>query len=167
MVMNWPLVGHALGVAFFASALAYCRRWPRFYALAIWFGTLSHELTHWLSGGLMAARPMAISVWPRQLPDGSWRYGRVLFANLRWWNKPVVGLAPLALFPLAGWLVWHSTALPLFSVGGLACKLLAVQLLFSAWPSRQDFRHALAGALVMVMLAGAAYGAFLAWRGFY
>lgn len=156
--------GHAVGVALLALAIHECRRWPRAFALAIWPGTLAHELAHFFTGWLLAARPVALSVWPRALPDGSWLYGRVLFANLRWWNKVPVGLAPLSLFPAAGWLVLHSTALPLFSANGLGFKLLAVQLAYAAWPSSQDFRHAVSGLLVMVAIAAAAYGGFLFLR---
>lgn len=98
-----------------------------------------------------------MSVWPRRMPDGAWLYGQVLFTNLRWWNKAPVGLAPLLLIPIGGWLIWYTVTLATFSWGNLALQFLAVQFLFAAWPSRQDLRHAVTGVLVTACITMVVY----------
>ncbi|WP_155638514.1 hypothetical protein [Burkholderia cepacia] len=134
----------ALGMLLLLSQL---RRWRWVFALAVWPGTVAHEALHFGVGALFGARPISFSVWPRKMSDGSLLLGFVQFARLRWWNKLPVALAPLGLLPCSAYLVWMALAVPLLSVGGCALKLLAAQLVLGAFPSGQDWRHAIIGAV--------------------
>ncbi len=155
------LSGHlALGVLLLVFTLR-LRRWPALYAVLTWPGTLAHELLHYLAGLMAGARPVSLTIIPRKETGGIWVLGEVAFARLRWWNSVPVGLAPLALFPLAAWLAAHSLALPLLDWSGAGLKQLTVLCVLAAWPSRQDWAHASLGLFVWLLLA--ALG-FAAWR---
>ncbi|TFW06395.1 hypothetical protein E4K72_10170 [Oxalobacteraceae bacterium OM1] len=117
-------------------------------------GTICHELAHWLVGILTFARPVSLTVIPRRAA-GQWTLGAVRFANLRWYNAAPTALAPMLVLavPLAVafWRVaggWSFGWLDL----GLAF-LLAPQFL-SFWPSRQDWRLALASWPYALLAAG-------------
>lgn len=129
------------------------RRWPWVYALALWPGTVAHELLHYLAGVLSGARPVSINLLPQRQPDGSWTLGSVSFARLRWWNSVPVGLAPMALLPVGAWVVVESVSWPLLSAGGTGLKLAAVHCLLAGWPSRSDWGHAIVGLAVMAVAA--------------
>jgi len=134
-------------------AVRFTRRWPGLFILLTLIGTAAHELLHAFSGLLFAAKPVSLSVIPRRQPDGGWLLGHVHFANLRWWNKLQVGLAPLALVPLGVWFFWRSIPLPLLSWHNVAYTLAAMQCVFSAWPSRQDWVHGLVGFLSLLLIS--------------
>lgn len=137
------------------------RRWPALYAVLTWPGTLAHELLHYVAGLLTGARPVSLTIIPRKETGGIWVLGEVAFARLRWWNSVPVGLAPLALLPLATWLAAQSIALPLLDWSGAGLKQLTVLCVLSAWPSRQDWSHASAGLFVWLLIAALL---FAAWR---
>ncbi len=144
---------HVAMVALLVFALRALRRWPPGYAIALWPGTVAHELLHYAAGLLAGARPVAISLLPRRQADGSWELGSVSFTRLRWWNSVPVGLAPMALLPAGGWMLVESLSWPWLSAGGTGLKFAAVQCLLAGWPSRHDWMHALSGLLVMLLLA--------------
>ncbi len=159
-----PLLAlHALLLLLAMAALLALRRWPYLYLLAIWPGTVAHELLHYLAGLLAGAKPVAFSVLPRRKLEGGWVLGSVTFARLRWWNSVPVGLAPLALMPAGGWLFLHSSNWPLMSVESSGWKLLAVQCLVAGWPSPKDWAQAMVG---LILLAALAAGGYLAWLKF-
>src|SRR6266568_7257714 len=65
-------------------------------------GTIAHELTHFVVGLLLLAKPRGFSIWPTA--EGStWRLGAVSFGNIGLLNGGFVALAPLLLLPIA-WL---------------------------------------------------------------
>lgn len=138
----------------------YLRRWPALYALLTWPGTLVHELLHYLAGLVTGARPVSLTIIPRQQKTSSWVLGEVAFARLRWWNSAPVGLAPLALLPAGGWLVWQSALFPVLDWTGVGFKQLGVLCLMAAWPSRQDWAHAWAGIVAIGLLAAILFSAF-------
>ena len=137
------------------------RRWPAMYAVLTWPGTLAHELLHYVAGLVTGARPVSLTIIPRKETGGIWVLGEVAFARLRWWNSVPVGLAPLALFPLAAWLAAQSITLPLLDWSGAGLKQLTVLCALSAWPSRQDWAHASMGLFVWLLIAALAVAA---WR---
>lgn len=146
------LAPHGLLLALMWALLRWLRRWPRGYAIALWPGTVAHELLHYLAGLLTFARPLSIRLLPRRQADGVWELGSVSFARLRWWNSVPVGLAPIALLPAGGWIWMESASWPLLSGSGAAMKFAAVQCLLAGWPSRRDWAHALIGLLIIAIL---------------
>ena len=149
------LIAHALIIFILIISLRQLRRWPLMFALLTLPGTIAHELLHFIAGLLTGARPVGLSVIPKQQPDGSWHLGVVTFANLRWWNSVPVGLAPLALILLGGWLFFYSATLPLISTQGALLKIVTALCLISGWPSQEDWSHAIKGLLIIVILAAA------------
>lgn len=59
---------HGAAMALMFGALRTLRRWPPVYAIALWPGTVAHELLHYGAGVLTGARPVAISLLPRRCP---------------------------------------------------------------------------------------------------
>jgi hypothetical protein len=142
---------HAMITLALLVAVLWLRRWPLVYACSILPGTIAHELLHFLAGWVSGAKPTSLSIIPRIKTDGGWVLGSVVFTNLRWWNSPLVGLAPLALLPCSVYLFFASMPLPLLSISGAGIKLVAVQFLIAGWPSPTDWAHAIIG-LVVTML---------------
>ncbi len=141
----------ALAIGILALILA-LRRWPWLYAVFTWPGTVAHELLHFAMGLLTGAQPVSLSIVPNRQQDGSWVLGEVRFARLRWWNSIPVGLAPLALLPVGGWLFWEAARLPVWSWHSAGLSLATVQCLCGGWPSRRDWVHAFKGLLVAGLL---------------
>ncbi len=144
---------HGVALVTGCALLLALRRWPRGYAIALWPGTVAHELLHYLAGVLTGAQPVSINLLPRRRANGSWELGSVSFARLRWWNSVPVGLAPMALLPAGGWVLIESASWPLLSAGGAGLKFLAAQCLLAGWPSRRDWAHAMVGLLVIAALS--------------
>lgn len=150
---------HAAALALVLIALRWLRRWPPVYAVALWPGTVAHELLHYAAGLLTGARPVAISLLPRRQANGSWELGSVSFTRLRWWNSVPVGLAPMALLPAGVWVLMESVTSPVLSGDGAAMKLIAAQCLLAGWPSPRDWLHAVVGLLVFAGIALVVLGA--------
>ncbi len=153
--LSWLLAiaPHVAVIVLIWILLRALRRWPWGYAIALWPGTLAHELLHYLAGLLTGARPVSVSLLPRRQADGSWELGSVGFSRLRWWNSVPVGLAPMALLPAGGWVWIESVSWPVMSAGSTGLKLLAMQCLLAGWPSQRDWAHAVVGLLVIAALA--------------
>lgn len=130
---------------------------PTTFALVAWPGTTAHEASHGLVGLLLGAKPCEFSLFPKKAPDGeSWILGYVAFSNLKWWNAPFTAMAPLMLAPIAIWLVaeWAYPWLAKDDLPAAAWRLGVCCLIFQAsWPSRQDFKVAAPGLLVLGLLA--------------
>ena len=154
------LLGHLILIALLFHLMTRLRRWPQLYAVLTWPGTLAHECLHYLAGLLTGARPVSLTIIPRKQTDGSWVLGEVAFVRLRWWNSVPVGLAPLALLPLGGWMAWQSAVLPVLDWSGAGLKQLSVLCVMAAWPSPQDWAHAWKGILVIVLLASISFAIF-------
>ena len=148
---------HAMITLALLIAVLWLRRWPLVYAFSILPGTIAHELLHFLAGWVMGAKPISLSITPRPKAGGGWVLGSVVFTNLRWWNSPLVGLAPMALLPCGAYLLFASIPLPLLSISGAGIKLVAVQSLIAGWPSPTDWAHAIIGLVVTMLFALTAF----------
>lgn len=153
------ILAYLLPAAIVALMLA---RWGRAnlaFAFIALPGTIAHELLHFIVGFLTFARPVRLSLWPHRAADGSYVFGAVVFANLRWWNAAPASLAPLlgfAIAPVVAWLrVRHGFQL---SAWDAMLWLALSQLLMAAWPSSVDWRLSLRSWPLLVI---AAAGAFL------
>ncbi len=153
---NTEISLHAIALLALMLSLLWLRRWPLMFALAIWPGTIAHELLHFFAGWLAGAKPVSLSLVPRRKPEGGWVLGSVSFTRLRWWNSVPVGLAPLALLPGSVYLFMESISLPLLSATGMGIKLVAVQCLIAGWPSPRDWSHAIIGLLMTGLITLAA-----------
>lgn len=118
-------------------------------------GTICHEACHWMVGKLLRGEPVRFTVMPRR-EGRSFVLGSVAFRNLRWYNAFFVGLAPLALLPLAyGLLLWRLGSHPQLAWSEVAVVFLLANLVFAALPSWQDLKIA-ARSPVGWLLLGAA-----------
>ena len=123
-------------------------------------GTIAHELTHFIVGFLLHAKPYGFSIWPQ--PRGNaWTLGSVSFRNIGLFNGAFVALAPLLLLPIA-WLCLIHVLAPLWIEGQwgwwLLAGYLAATALFAALPSFQDLK---VGGRSLLLYA--ALGAVLWW----
>lgn len=109
---------------------------PVFWVVA-WPGTLVHELSHYLVGLVLLARPNNISLLPS---NGGTVHGYVEFDNLAWYNALPTALAPLLGFVAALAIVPHLTWSMAWSNLGL--WWVAVCLVSQSWPSHTDWNAA-------------------------
>jgi hypothetical protein len=123
-------------------------------------GTIAHELSHFVVGALLLAKPHGFSIWPKA-SGNTWTLGAVSFGNVGLLNGAFVALAPLLLLPIA-WLCLVRLLLPLWNGGQWGWWALGGYLtataLFAALPSFQDIK--LGGR--SLLLYGALVG-FLWW----
>jgi hypothetical protein len=123
-------------------------------------GTIAHELTHFVVGLLLHAKPHGFSIWPRPRGNG-WTLGSVSFRNIGLLNGAFVALAPLLLLPIA-WLGLIQVLVPLWIEAQwgwwLLAGYLAATALFAALPSFQDIK--LGGRSLLLY---AALSALLVW----
>jgi hypothetical protein len=134
----------AIDLAFIAAALILihlARRWMLLYALLVLPGTFLHELTHWLVAAVLGGKPTGLQVVPARTERG-WCLGSVGVRRVTWFNAVPIGIAPLALAPVAwialayavsidatSWLHW--AALYVVAIGAASCV-----------PSRADWSMA-------------------------
>ena len=128
-------------------------------------GTIAHELTHFVVGLLLLAKPRGFSIWPRA--EGStWRLGSVSFGNIGLLNGALVALAPLLLLPIA-WLCLVHVLLPLWNDNQwgwwLLAGYLAATALFAALPSFQDIKLGGRSLLLYTALSGFLWWAYTHW----
>lgn len=109
---------------------------PGFWLVA-WPGTAFHELSHYVVGMVLGARPSHISLLPSS--DGT-VHGYVTFENLAWYNALPTALAPLMGFVAALALMPHLTSDMTWSNAGLWWVTIA--LVSQSWPSNTDWRAA-------------------------
>ncbi len=125
-------------------------------------GTFAHELTHFVVGLLLDAKPHGFSIWPRPHGKG-WMLGSVSFRNLSLFNGAFVALAPLLLLPVA-WMSLVHVLVPLWIDGHwgwwLLAGYLAATALFAALPSFQDIKVGGRSILLYVALGA------LVWWGY-
>jgi hypothetical protein len=123
-------------------------------------GTIAHELSHFVVGALLLAKPHGFSIWPKA-SGNTWTLGAVSFGNVGLLNGAFVALAPLLLLLIA-WLCFVHLLLPLWNGGQWGWWALGGYLtataLFAALPSFQDIK--LGGR--SLLLYGALVG-FLWW----
>lgn len=150
------LPGDAYGMYFvlflMTCALVRCSMHPTAFALIALPGTAAHELSHYIAGKLLGAKPASMSLLPKPLGDGRWELGSVGFTNLKWWNAPWTAMAPMLLAPLALALVllW---AYPAWAAGDFLIAAIALYVcatvLQASWPSDRDFEVAFPGLLII------------------
>ena len=119
------------------------------YAVVALPGTLAHELAHYLTALLLAARPTFPSLVPQRTAFG-WRLGSVAFRAGPLRSLPIA-LAPLLLLPLAGWWLLHlmiGSPWPLHAVHAW----IVGALLSACLPSSADMRIALPALAVIALL---------------
>jgi hypothetical protein len=131
-----------LGLAFLVSAFP---------------ATLAHELMHLGIALITNGRPSALRLLPRRSARG-YTLGSVTCSNVRWYNGLFIGLAPLALLPLAAELFrWRVRLGPAADVSEAAWAYGIASLVLAALPSWQDLRIALISSwLLLAVAAGAA-----------
>lgn len=125
--------------------------------------TATHELSHFIVGLLLNAKPIGFSLIPRRTSETEWTLGSVNFQNIRWFNGLPIGMAPLLL------LVPFYVRLPKdftlsdfrYTTGAdLFFWLVLAYILPAAIPSKTDLKvgfGSAAPALILAAIAGAAY----------
>ena len=93
-------------------------------------GTIAHELTHFIVGALLLAKPRVFSVWPKAV-GRNWRLGSVSFGNIGLLNGVFVALAPLLLLPIA-WPCLVHVLLPSFQDIRLGARSLLLYVVIGA-----------------------------------
>ncbi|MGD1074909.1 MAG: hypothetical protein ABR903_02340 [Thermodesulfovibrionales bacterium] len=105
-------------------------------------GTALHELSHFLIGTLLLAKPVSVSLIPKRKGNG-WQLGAVEFTGLNIINAAPVTYAPLLLVGLA-WLLFDRWMMPVFKAGGYSVWVLSgyavACALFSCLPSTTDIK---------------------------
>lgn len=116
-------------------------------------GTFAHELSHFLVGTVLLAKPSGFSLWPKRSGKG-WRLGAVSFRRIGILNGAFVALAPLGLLPLA-WLCLIRFSVPAWTGGHwlqwFLAGYLAATLFFGCIPSLTDIRQG--GRSLLIYLA--------------
>jgi hypothetical protein len=162
MGCSWTLQagGHGLPLGYLAGTAAMlwlmnqARRSFWLFSLLALPGTLCHEACHWVIGKLLNGRPIHLTVIPRREGHG-FVLGSVALQNLRWYNAFFIGLAPLALLPLAyGLFLWRLGGNPGFGWPEAVMLYLLANLLFGSMPSWQDLRMAARSPIGWLLLAG-------------
>ena len=151
-------LGYLVGTAAMLWLMNQARRSFWLFSLLALPGTICHEACHWLVGKLLNSRPIHFTVIPRR-EGRSYVLGSVALGNLRWYNAFFVGLAPLALLPLAyGLFLWRLGPNPDFGWPEAGLLYVLANLLFGSMPSWQDLRIAAKSPIGWLLLAG-----LLAW----
>src|SRR5208282_1833152 len=105
-------------------------------------GTALHELSHFLIGSVLLAKPVSVSLIPKRKGNG-WQLGAVEFTGLNIINAAPVAYAPLILVGVA-WVLFDRWMLPVFQARDYQVWLLSgyavACTLFSCLPSPRDIR---------------------------
>lgn len=131
-------------------------------------GTLAHELTHFVIGFILRAKPSGFSLWPKRSGKG-WRLGEVRFRRIGVLNGAFIALAPVLLFPL-GWLCLMYLSVPAWAtqhwISWLATGYLSATLLYASVPSLTDLKVgglSLLGYLTVAVLCWAVLPILRSW----
>lgn len=137
------------------------------YTLALFHlpGTVLHELAHFITGMVMNAHPVGLTLWPRKSKDGKgYVLGAVRFQHLTWYNAFPTAMAPLLLIVVAYWV--HSNffyLMPYTPMTSLAHLLLIGILIENSIPSPVDFRIAFMSAQGTTIYGGSIAALVMAW----
>jgi hypothetical protein len=145
-----------LGLAFGGLTLYFIRGAVPLFFLTL-PGVLAHELAHFTAAFVLRAAPKSLRLFPKREAEGIWSLGSVV-CEARWWSAGIIALAPGFLVPLLAYLLFHHCAGWALWAQILA-GYLTVTLLWSAFPSGQDWKIAIAnpaGTLLVLTLAGVA-----------
>lgn len=105
-------------------------------------GTILHELTHFLVGLMLYARPCNFKILPQRTIEG-YVMGSVGFRNVTFYNAVPAALAPLLLLPIGFYI--NRYLLPEMTPTLINCILyILVQtvIIENAMPSKADFKVA-------------------------
>jgi hypothetical protein len=147
-------LGYAAGTAALLWVMSKARRSLWLCALLALPGTICHEACHWLVGKVLHGRPQGFTVIPRREGRG-FVLGAVALGNLRWYNAFFIGLAPLALLPLAYLIfLWTLGDNPSFGWFQALVMYFLASLIFGALPSGPDLRIAARSPIGWLLLGG-------------
>lgn len=126
-------------------------------------GTILHELSHFILGILLFARPVSVNMIPRRQGNG-WQLGSIAFSGLNVINAVPVAYAPLLLVGLA-WVLFERWTMPVFQSGDYLAWVLSGYVvacaLFSCLPSPTDIR---VGGLSLFVWGAVCFGVWLLWH---
>lgn len=129
---------YAVGIAVSLAVLDRLRHRFWIFAILAMPGTAAHEAAHYLAALLTGGKPCSLSIIPRRV-EGGYILGTVQFRRPRWWNVPIIALAPLALVALAYWAYVGLVAAPSIPLWRVALGLFVTgSLAWGALPSGQD-----------------------------
>jgi hypothetical protein len=127
-------------------------------------GTILHEMSHFIVGFLLNAKPSSFSIIPKRTEDGYYTMGSVSFRNIRFYNALPSAMAPFLLLPLGIWIennmLQNLNATLLNYVLYVLFQTIVIE---SAIPSRTDFKVAMksvVGAGVFFAILAVAYYLF-------
>jgi hypothetical protein len=129
-------------------------------------GTVAHELSHFVVGSVLLAKPSGFSLWPSRSGTG-WRLGAVSFRRIGILNGAFVALAPLSLMPLA-WLCLLRVSVPAWAGGHrlqwFLAGYLAATLFHGCLPSLTDIRQGGRSLIVYLSVCGLCWISIAALR---
>ena len=124
------------------AVLLRVRATPWMLAALAFPGTFAHELSHYLIGFLLRAKPSGFSLWPKR-SGKAWRLGAVSFRRVGVLNGAFIALAPLLLLPL-GWWCLMRLSVPAWVSGHwltwLGAGYVTATLFFACTPSLTDIK---------------------------
>mgnify|MGYP006891164054 CR=1 FL=1 len=120
-----------------------CRSF-RLCAAFMFFGVFVHETLHLITGAILGARPVGMSVIPRRGQQGTMELGSVCFSNITWYNALPLAIAPLFGLPLAAAVAyWRTLEGWTFLWIDPPIWIALASVLISCWPSSTDSRISL------------------------
>lgn len=123
------------------------------FSLLAFPSTVLHELMHFVVALLTNGKPIAFNVIPRN-NGGSYKLGHVISSNPTWYNRGLIGLAPLFLIPMAWMLAHWMPSKHNIWVGILYAYTLG-SMLYGSLPSSADWKCAWSapiGTMILVLL---------------
>ena len=120
-----------------------CRSF-RLFAVFLFIGVFIHETLHLITGAVLGAKPIGMSIIPKRGRQGTMELGSVCFSNITWYNALPLALAPLFGLPVA-FAVAHLrvTGRWAFQWIDVPIWMILASVLLSCWPSSTDWRISL------------------------
>jgi len=145
------------------ALLSVLRLRMRLLILAVFPGTLFHELSHLAAAALLHGQPTGFHLLPRRT-DRTFILGSVVCANVRWYNGLFIGLAPLLLLPLAfGLMLWRLSLAPVLHAREVPWIYLIACLAYAAVPSWQDLQVAAKSRWMLIGVGAVAWVVRVWW----
>ncbi|MBF0445227.1 MAG: hypothetical protein HQL68_06530 [Magnetococcales bacterium] len=121
------------------------------------FGTFCHELSHYIIGSLLWAKPTGFTLWPKRQSGGGFVLGSVSFSNIRFFNAIPTALAPLLLIFFAYYIEQNFFSLvDETALTFILYIFIIVVILENAIPSATDFKVAFDNMAGVVFYVGGA-----------
>ena len=142
----WTTLYSRAGIVYLGAVIGYLALFSllrlriTLFSVVVFPGTVFHELSHWTAGVLFGGRPKGLRLWPRR-SGTQVILGSVECTNLRWYNGVFIGLAPLALLPVAlALMTWSIDVAPEPRASEAGWAYLVACMTYASIPSRQDLR---------------------------